>query len=73
MTPTPDLSRTEWVKSSYSEGNGGQCVEWAPACAASGVVPVRDSKDPSGPTLDIPTSAFASFVAGVKSGEFGTV
>ena len=73
MSPTPDLSHTEWVKSSYSEGNGGQCIEWAPARAASGVVPVRDSKDPIGPVLDFPVSSFASFVAGVKAGEFGTV
>ncbi|MFC9428371.1 DUF397 domain-containing protein [Streptomyces sp. NPDC056987] len=72
MTPTPDLSRTEWVKSSYSEGNGGDCVEWAPACAASGVVPVRDSKDPNGPVLGFPVSSFTSFVTGVKTGEFRT-
>ncbi|MFJ2175673.1 DUF397 domain-containing protein [Streptomyces sp. NPDC087851] len=48
-------------------------MEWAPARAASGVVPVRDSKDPIGPVLDFPVSSFASFVAGVKAGEFGTV
>ncbi|MEV7870405.1 DUF397 domain-containing protein [Streptomyces sp. NPDC088124] len=72
MTPTPDLSRTEWVKSSYSEGNGGDCVEWAPEYADSGVVPVRDSKDPNGPVLGFPVSSFASFVAGVKAGEFRT-
>ncbi|WP_066955327.1 DUF397 domain-containing protein [Streptomyces lushanensis] len=59
-----------WVKSSYS-GNGGTCVEWAPAYAsATGVVPVRDSKDPSGPVLNVPAAAFASFVAGVKAGGF---
>ncbi|KUH38358.1 MULTISPECIES: DUF397 domain-containing protein [Streptomyces] len=57
-----------WYKSSYS-GNGGQCVEVAANLARSrGVVPVRDSKDPSGPVLDVSTGAFASFVAGVKSG-----
>jgi hypothetical protein len=62
-----------WFKSSYSN-NGGQCVEVAANLVASrGVVPVRDSKDPSGPVLHFPTDAFASFVAGVKSGEFGTV
>ncbi|MFJ3694680.1 DUF397 domain-containing protein [Streptomyces sp. NPDC090052] len=58
-----------WLKSSYS-GNGGQCIEFASHLIASrGVVPVRDSKNPSGPVLDIPASAFASFVAGVKDGE----
>ncbi|MCX4768919.1 DUF397 domain-containing protein [Streptomyces sp. NBC_01260] len=70
MTDYPSL---QWVKSSYS-GNGGSCVEWAPSSAsATGVVPVRDSKNLSGPMLTVPADAFASFVAGVKAGEFGTV
>lgn len=69
MTEAPLL----WSKSSYS-GNGGTCVEWAPAHASvTGVVPVRDSKDPHGPVLSVPARAFASFVAGVKAGEFGSV
>ncbi|MFE2601469.1 DUF397 domain-containing protein [Streptomyces sp. NPDC059396] len=68
---TTTTTELRWVKSSYSN-NGGTCVEWAPAYAsATGVVPVRDSKDPSGPVLDFPAGAFASFVAGVKAGEFG--
>ncbi|MYZ36512.1 DUF397 domain-containing protein [Streptomyces sp. MnatMP-M17] len=59
-----------WFKSSYSE-NGGACLEVAANLVATrGVVPVRDSKNPSGPVLDIPAGAFASFVAGVKAGEF---
>ncbi|MFI8435099.1 DUF397 domain-containing protein [Streptomyces sp. NPDC079020] len=62
-----------WFKSSYSD-NGGQCIEVAANLAASrGVVPVRDSKDLCGPVLDFPAGAFASFVAGVKAGEFGAV
>jgi hypothetical protein len=60
----------DWIKSSYSN-NGGTCVEWAPA-AANGIVPVRDSKNPSGPVLGLSTTAFATFVANVKTGEFGT-
>ncbi|MFB7913914.1 DUF397 domain-containing protein [Streptomyces sp. NPDC056061] len=61
------------MKSSYS-GGGGSCVEWAPAHAsATGIVPVRDSKRPFGPVLAVPADAFASFVAGVRSGEFDTV
>ncbi|MEU8506349.1 DUF397 domain-containing protein [Streptomyces brevispora] len=62
-----------WFKSSYSN-NGGACVEVAANVAASrGMVPVRDSKDLSGPVLTVPANAFTSFVAGVKAGEFGTV
>ncbi|MFJ8395309.1 DUF397 domain-containing protein [Streptomyces sp. NPDC094144] len=70
MTDYPSL---QWVKSSYS-GNGGSCVEWAPSSAsATGTVPLRDSKRPSGPVLTVPAHAFASFVSGVKTGGFGTV
>ncbi|MFJ2955376.1 DUF397 domain-containing protein [Streptomyces sp. NPDC087270] len=62
-----------WFTSSYS-ANGGQCVEVAANLAASrGIVPVRDSKDPGGPVLAFPADAFASFVAGVKAGEFPLV
>ncbi|MFF9351314.1 DUF397 domain-containing protein [Streptomyces sp. NPDC014734] len=59
-----------WFTSSYSN-NGGQCIEVAVnLVAARGVVPVRDSKNPSGPVLDLSAGAFTSFVAGVKSEEF---
>lgn len=61
-----------WFKSSYSN-NGGNCIEVAAnLITARGVVPVRDSKNPSGPVLDFTADAFSSFVAGVKDGEFGT-
>ncbi|WP_399091630.1 DUF397 domain-containing protein [Streptomyces sp. BBFR2] len=67
---TTDSLPLTWIKSSYS-GSGGTCVEWAPAhAAATGIVPVRDSKDPHGASLSVPAAAFASFVAGVKAGEF---
>ncbi|MFJ4437015.1 DUF397 domain-containing protein [Streptomyces sp. NPDC088923] len=59
-----------WFKSSYSESNGGACVEVAADLVVShGVVPVRDSKCAAGPVLTVASSAFAGFVAGVKSGE----
>ncbi|MFJ7194388.1 MULTISPECIES: DUF397 domain-containing protein [unclassified Streptomyces] len=62
-----------WFKSSYSN-NGGDCVEVAANLVAPlGVVPVRDSKTPSGPALKTSLTSFTSFVAGVKAGEFGTV
>ncbi|WP_328378378.1 DUF397 domain-containing protein [Streptomyces sp. NBC_00440] len=71
MTTTTDSPR--WFKSSYSN-NGGQCVEVATNLVAPrGVVPVRDSKNPGGPVLDLAAGSFASFVAGVKAGEFGAV
>ena len=58
-----------WFTSSYSN-NGGQCIEVATDLVASrGVVPVRDSKNPGGPVLDLPAGAFASFVASVKAAD----
>ncbi|MDH6114487.1 hypothetical protein P3T36_000887 [Kitasatospora sp. MAP12-15] len=65
-----DLIDAAWFKSSYSQ-SGGQCIEVAPGF--TGVMPVRDSKDPSGPALVFPAAAFAAFVDGVKAGDFGTV
>ena len=63
----------QWFKSSYSS-NGGQCIEVAANLVTTrGMVPVRDSKDPSGPALAFPAAAFAAFVGAVKAGEFGTV
>ncbi len=61
-----------WFKSSYSN-NGGNCVEVATNLTDShGTVPVRDSKRPTGPVLDITPTAFTAFVAGVKDGRLGT-
>ncbi|MGW2484729.1 DUF397 domain-containing protein [Streptomyces sp. NPDC001571] len=62
-----------WFTSSYSN-NGGQCIEVAANLATPrGTVPVRDSKDRTGPVLDLPAGAFVAFVAGVKAGAFRTV
>ncbi|MBD3005595.1 MULTISPECIES: DUF397 domain-containing protein [unclassified Streptomyces] len=71
MKATFDLSRAEWAKSSYSSGDEGQCVEFAPSIAATaGVVPVRDSKHPAGPALVFPVEAWTSFTSAVRNGEF---
>ncbi|MFF7363244.1 DUF397 domain-containing protein [Streptomyces sp. NPDC008125] len=62
-----------WFKSSYSS-DGGQCVEVATNLAAThGAVPVRDSKDTSGPVLGLSAASFSAFVAGVKAGEFSAI
>ncbi|MEU3598848.1 DUF397 domain-containing protein [Streptomyces sp. NPDC006798] len=53
----------DWTSSSYSQGNGGECVEWAPAyAAATGIVPVRDSKVTGGSVLMLTSDAFAGLV-----------
>jgi len=72
MSTIPDLSLTRWVKSSHSNGDGGNCIEWAPDFAAGGIVPVRDSKDPDGPALTFTTDAWATFIKNVKTGAFPT-
>jgi hypothetical protein len=63
-----DLTHASWRKSSYSGGNGGECIEVAGGLA--GVMPVRDSKDPQGPALVFSSSAWQSFVSAVRTGEF---
>ncbi|MFI0940534.1 DUF397 domain-containing protein [Streptomyces sp. NPDC021020] len=71
MNTASDLTTAAWIKSSYSAGNGGACVEVAPGFP--GIVPVRDSKDPEGPALTFGTSAWHAFVSAVRQGDFGDV
>ncbi|MEW1657575.1 DUF397 domain-containing protein [Streptomyces sp. NPDC093707] len=63
---------TQWIKSSYSSAEGGNCVECAPTSACSmGIVPVRDSKaTPEGPALSFSAESFSSFISAIKSGAF---
>lgn len=61
-----DLTSAEWLKSSYSSGNG-QCVEVA---RVSSAIAMRDSKNPGGPALVFTPSEFRAFVQGISSGEF---
>jgi hypothetical protein len=63
-----DLTNARWHKSSRSSGNGGDCVEVADNLPD--VVAVRDSKDPTGPTLTFGRSQWQAFIEGVKEGEF---
>ncbi|MFI9029212.1 DUF397 domain-containing protein [Streptomyces sp. NPDC053560] len=60
-----DLSDAAWRKSSYSNQDGGACVEVSDDFAA--VVPVRDSKTPQGPVLVFPAGGWASFLSAVKN------
>ncbi|WP_027645972.1 DUF397 domain-containing protein [Salinispora fenicalii] len=55
-----DLTGARWRKSTKSGGNGGDCVEVADNLP--GVVGVRDSKDPHGPTLAFGPAAWQAFV-----------
>ena len=63
-----DLNAATWRKSTYSNPDGGQCVEVADG--VPGAVPVRDSKAPHRPALIFPRPAFVSFVRAVRGGGF---
>ncbi|MCB8905851.1 MULTISPECIES: DUF397 domain-containing protein [unclassified Streptomyces] len=56
------MSTTElaWFKSSYSTGDGGNCVEVA-TCPST--IHVRDSKNPTGPQLALSPSTWTEFLA----------
>ena len=49
-----------WFKSSYSGGEGGDCLEVAP-CPHT--IHIRDSKNPTGPVLTLSPAAWAGFLA----------
>jgi hypothetical protein len=52
-----------WRTSSYSSGNGGQCVETA---CVPGTVLVRDTTNRDGGTLAVSADAWQRFVTGLK-------
>ncbi|MFC9232475.1 DUF397 domain-containing protein [Streptomyces decoyicus] len=62
-----DLSNVTWRKSSYSNSDGGQCIEVSDDFPA--LVPVRDSKAPQGPALLFEAPVWASFVTAVNNGQ----
>lgn len=64
----PDLAGATWRKASYSNGNGGNCVEVA--SLTGGHRAVRDSKNPAGPALTVTAAEWGAFTAGVRAGEF---
>ncbi|MET7351815.1 DUF397 domain-containing protein [Streptomyces mirabilis] len=66
---TVDLSAVSWRRSSYSNSDGGQCVEVSDDFAT--VVPVRDSKVRNGLVLVFLATGWASFVSAIKGGQLG--
>ncbi|WP_103502436.1 MULTISPECIES: DUF397 domain-containing protein [Streptomyces] len=55
-----ELTAAAWRTSSYSNGDGGECVEVADN--VPGVLPVRDSKNPTGPALAFPHTSWTAFL-----------
>ncbi|MFE5510989.1 DUF397 domain-containing protein [Streptomyces sp. NPDC056529] len=62
---TVNLTTVTWRKSSYSNQDGGECLEVADNLPH---IPVRDSKVPAGPALVFAAGAWAVFVDEVKLG-----
>ncbi|MFV2118384.1 DUF397 domain-containing protein [Streptomyces sp. Act-28] len=60
----PELGAVAWRKSSYSNQAGGDCVEVADGC--TGIIPIRDSKNPSRPGLIVSDGAWDAFVNSLK-------
>ncbi|SEC87792.1 protein of unknown function [Streptomyces misionensis] len=56
---------TGWFKSSYSGGTNDNCVEIA---SGHTTVPVRDSKNATGPALLFSSDGWTAFIGAVKDG-----
>jgi hypothetical protein len=56
-----------WFKSSFSSGGGGECLETAYTWRKStqggpSTIHIRDSKNPTGPHLNLSPTAWADFL-----------
>lgn len=59
--------RLTWFKSSHSDSEGDACVEIA-FPGEQLTVQIRDSKNPTGPTLTLRAPAWAAFVSAGRPG-----
>ncbi|MER6093463.1 DUF397 domain-containing protein [Streptomyces bluensis] len=62
------MTALRWFKSSYSGGEGNECVEMA---KGHSYVAVRDTKMRCGRVLTVSPEAFAAFLREVKGGGSG--
>ncbi|UED84879.1 DUF397 domain-containing protein [Streptomyces profundus] len=62
MTSTP--ANLRWFTSSYSNDQGGDCVQAARLPAGAGIA-IRDSKRPDGPSFTATRTAWTGFLAGL--------
>ena len=52
-----------WRKSTYSDGNGGECVE---AASGAGMIRLRDTADRGGVTLTVAANAWRDLLARLR-------
>ncbi|GGW82348.1 hypothetical protein GCM10010503_69490 [Streptomyces lucensis JCM 4490] len=55
------IEQLSWFKSSYSSGEGGQCLEVAVLPTA---IHIRDSKQPAAAHLTVTPAAWSAFLLG---------
>ncbi|UED84878.1 DUF397 domain-containing protein [Streptomyces profundus] len=69
MNTRATIASTEldWFTSSYSNNQGGNCVQGARL--SDGGMAVRDSKNPAGPAFGFGPSAWTGFLAAVRSND----
>jgi hypothetical protein len=53
----------DWRKSSYSDGNGGACVETA---TGNDMILIRDTTDRDGVILSVPADAWERFTTSLR-------
>ena len=53
------IQQLNWFKSSYSDGEGGECLEIATCPHA---IHIRDSKHPTGPRLTLSPTTWSTFL-----------
>ncbi|WP_049577026.1 DUF397 domain-containing protein [Streptomyces sp. SBT349] len=58
------LRDARWRRSSYTNADGGNCLEVAEGVL--GVVPVRDSKRSAGAVLFVPADAWDAFIDSLR-------
>ncbi|UNZ18086.1 DUF397 domain-containing protein [Streptomyces sp. 891-h] len=64
------MADADWFKSSYSNDQGGACVEGARL--GNGLMAIRDSKrQPDGPVFVVRAAAWSAFVGGLKRRTLG--
>jgi hypothetical protein len=64
------LPPVAWHISTFSDANGGSCVEAGPLLDGSGRVAVRHSKAPDAAVIVYTRAEWKAFLAGAKAGEF---
>lgn len=64
MTTAPGLSIAKWRKSTFSNPDGGSCVEVADGFA---IVPIRDSKDPTIGHLTIAPASWSALLSSLRT------